>query len=261
MPNPTLDPSAALDQSTRGWKATGWFGVGWFALFLIGGIIIQGEPPAYDQPVAAARDFFITRSDRYLLGDYISGLAFILGFVPFIVGLARLLYLAEPQPRIASTIVLAGGLTTVAVGDAATAFLDAVALGNAATDLADTTLQGFLHSNAVAIAAIGLPMALTALASAYVIWTTRVLWRWLAPIAALSGALHIIGALFILPDDFSGYPLSRDSIKPDNECISHPAIEPKSHKRQVNRRHAARSVRVRDRSRLVRAPGGLVQCV
>lgn len=204
MSNSTSDPNTNLDRSSNWWKATGWFGVAWFVLFLIGGIIIQGEPPAYDQPVATIRDFFIARSDRYLLGDYISGLAFILAFLPFIVGLARLLNLAEREPRIASTIVLAGGLTTVAVGDAATAFLDAVALGNAATDLADTTIQGFLHANAVAIAAIGLPMALTSIAAAYAIWTTRVLWRWLASIAVLAGVLHIIGALFIIGNAGNG---------------------------------------------------------
>jgi hypothetical protein len=61
-----------------------------------------------------------------------------------------------------------------------------------------------LELDAVAIAAIGLPMALTAIAAATVIWQTGVLPRWLAPVAALSGLLHIVGAAFVAADDPEG---------------------------------------------------------
>lgn len=101
--------------------------------------------------------------------------------------------------------MFAGGLTTVAIGSGATDFLDAVALGDAATNLDDSTLQGLLNANAVSIAAIGPAMALTAFAAAVVIWSTSVLWRWLAPLAALSGLLHLVGALYVVPND--GGPL------------------------------------------------------
>lgn len=188
----------------RWWRATGFFGIAWFVLFAIGAIVLQGEPPAYDQPLDDIRDFFTAGADRYLLGDYIAGLAFILCFLPFIAGLQSVLGAAEGGPRIASRLVFAGGLTTVIVGGAATVFLDAVALGDAATSLDDSTLHGLLNANAVAIAAIGLPMALTAFAAAAVIWTTSVLWRWLAPLAALAGLLHLAGALYIIPNDGNG---------------------------------------------------------
>jgi len=196
---------AGASRSTVGWwRATGLFGIAWLVLFAIGGIVLQGEPPAYDQPVDVTRDFFTARADRYLLGDYIAGLAFILCFLPFIAGLSSLLGAAEGGLRIASRLVFAGGLTTVIVGDGATAFLDAVALGDAATRLDDGSIRGLLHANAVAIAAIGLPMALTAFAAAAVIWTTTALWRWLAPLAALSGLLHVAGALYVIPNDGNG---------------------------------------------------------
>lgn len=200
---PTQTAEAA--PTPRWWKVTGWFGITWYVLFAIGAIVVQGEPPAYDQPLADIRSFFTTAGNLYLLGDYLADLAFILFFVPFIAGLQSVLGAAEGEPRIASRLVFAGGLTTVAVGGGATDFLDALALGDAATTLDDSTLQGLLNANAVSIAAIGPAMALTAFAAAVVIWTTSVLWRWLAPLATLSGLLHLVGALYVVPND--GDPL------------------------------------------------------
>lgn len=195
--------TAATAPTPRWWKVTGWFGIGWYVLFAIGAIVVQGEPPAYDQPLADIRGFFTAAGGLYLLGDYLADLAFILFFVPFIAGLQSVLGAAEGEPRIASRLVFAGGLTTVAIGGGATDYLDAVALGDAATSLDDGTLQGLLNANAVSIAAIGPAMALTAFAAAVVIWSTSVLWRWLAPLAVVSGLLHLVGALYVVPNDGS----------------------------------------------------------
>jgi hypothetical protein len=174
-------------------RVTGVFGLAWIVLFALGGIALQGQPPAYDAPIGETRDFFAAHGDRYLWGDYIAGLAFILCLLPFVVGLRSVLGAAEAAPQIASRLVLVGGIATVIVGDAATAFLDALALAGAPAELPDTTIRLLLELDSVAIAAIGLPMALTALAAATVIWQTGVLPRWLAPVAALSGLLHIVG--------------------------------------------------------------------
>jgi hypothetical protein len=153
-------------------------------LFALGGIALQGQPPAYDAPIGETRDFFAAHGDRYLWGDYIAGLAFILCLLPFVVGLRSVLGAAEAAPQIASRLVLVGGIATVIVGDAATAFLDALALAGAPAELPDSTIRLLLQLDAVAIAAIGLPMALTAISAAAVIWQTSVLPRWLAPVAA-----------------------------------------------------------------------------
>ena len=185
-------------------RVTGVFGLAWILLFALGGIALQGQPPAYDAPIAETRDFFAAHGDRYLWGDYIAGLAFILCLLPFVVGLRAVLGAAEAAPQIASRLVLVGGIATVVVGDAATAFLDALALGGAPAELPDTTIRLLVELDAVAIAAIGLPMALTAIAAAAVIWQTGVLPRWLAPVAALSGLLHIVGAAFVAADDADG---------------------------------------------------------
>jgi hypothetical protein len=163
-----------------------------------------GASSAVQETIGETRDFFAAHGDRYLWGDYIAGLAFILCLLPFAVGLRSVLGAAEGPPQIASRLVLVGGIATVIVGDAATAFLDALALAGAPAELPDTTIRLLLELDAVAIAAIGLPMALTALAAATVIWQTGVLPRWLAPVAALSGLLHIVGATFVAADDADG---------------------------------------------------------
>jgi hypothetical protein len=185
-------------------RTTGVFGLAWIVLFAVGGIALQGQPPAYDAPIGEIRDFFAAHGDRYLWGDYIAGLGFVLCLLPFVVGLRSVLGAAEGAPQVASRLVLVGGIATVVVGDAATVFLDALALGGAPAELPDTTVRLLLQLDAVAIAAIGLPMALTAIGAATVIWRTGVLPRWLAPVAALSGLLHIVGASFVAADDPEG---------------------------------------------------------
>jgi hypothetical protein len=194
----------AATASFRSERITGAFGLAWIVLFAIGGIALQGQPPAYNAPIDETREFFAAHGDRYLWGDYIAGLAFVLCLLPFVVGLRSLLGAAEGPPQIASRLVLVGGVATVVVGDAATAFLDALALGGAPAELPDTTIRLLLELDAVAIAAIGLPMALTAIAAAAVIWRTSVLPRWLAPLGALSGGLHIVGATFVAANDADG---------------------------------------------------------
>jgi hypothetical protein len=165
-------------------RITGLCGLAWIVLFAVGGIALQGQPPAYDAPIGEIRDFFVAHGDRYLWGDYIAGLAFVLCLLPFLVGLQAVLGAAEGAPQIASRLVLA--------------------LGGPPADLPDGTIRLLLELDAVAIAAIGLPMALTAIAAATVIWRTGVLPRWLAPVGALSGLFHIVGATFVAADDSEG---------------------------------------------------------
>jgi hypothetical protein len=197
--------ASTLAAATPTWRRTiGVFGLAWIVLFAVGGIALQGEPLAYDAPVSEARDFFAAHTDRYLWGDYIAGLGFVLCLLPFVVGLRSLLGAAEGGPQIASRLVLVGGVATVIVGDAATAFLDALAVGSTPAELPDSTIRLLLVLDAVAIAAIGLPMALTAIGAATVIWRTGVLPRWLAPVAAASGILSIAGATFVAADDAEG---------------------------------------------------------
>ena len=186
------------------WRLAGLCGLGWFALFVVGAIILQREPPAYDASLAEVRQFFTDNHTRFLIGDYLAGLAFLLLFLPFVVGFRSLLGAAEGGPQIASRLVLVGGLATVLVGDTATVFQDTLALGAANPELQDTTVRAFLYANASAIAAIGLPAALFTFAASAVIWTTAVLWRWLAIVGLLAGVLLAIGTAFPIAGDPTG---------------------------------------------------------
>src|SRR5262245_23604848 len=202
---PTISRATRAPIAAFQWqRITGAFGLAWIVLFALGGIAMQGQPPAYDASIGETRAFFAAHADRYLWGDYIAGLAFVLCLLPFVVGLRSVLGAAEGGPQLASRLVLVGGVATVVVGDAATAFLDALALGRAPAGLPDSAIRLLLQLDAVAIAAIGLPMALTAIAAATVIWRTEVLPLWLAPLAALSGPLHIVGASFVAAGDADG---------------------------------------------------------
>jgi hypothetical protein len=185
-------------------RVTGYFGLAWIVLFAVGGIALQGEPLPYDSPIDEARDFLAADGGRYLWGDYIAGLAFVLCLLPFVVGLRSFLGAAEGGAQIGSRLVLVGGVATVIIGDAATVFIDALALGGAPAELPDSTIRLLLELDAAAIAAIGLPMALTAISAATVIWRTDVLPRWLAPLAVASGLLHILGASFVAAGDAEG---------------------------------------------------------
>jgi hypothetical protein len=186
------------------WRVTGAFGLGWFILFVVAAIILQGEPPPFDQPVTEAREFFAAGGGRYLVGDYIAGLAFILCFLPFVVGLRSLLGRAEGGLQIGSRLLLVAGVTTIVIGDAATVFTDAMALAGGGAELEDSTIHALLDANAVAIAAIGLPMALFAFAASAVVWATGALPRWLAVLGSIAGVLHVAGAAFPIEGEPDG---------------------------------------------------------
>jgi hypothetical protein len=192
--------SAADAVGLRWWRLAGLFGLGWFVVFAVGAIVLQGEPPASNASLAEVRQFFTDNHTRFLVGDYLAGLAFLLLFLPFVVGFRSLLGTAQGGPQLAARLVLVGGLATVLVGDTATVFQDTLALGAANPELQDTTVRAFLYANAAAIAAIGLPAALFTFAASVVIWTTAVLWRWLAGVGVLLAA----GAAFPIADDPTG---------------------------------------------------------
>jgi hypothetical protein len=190
---------------TPSWiRLAGLCGLAWFLLFAVGGIILQGEPPAYDEPIAEARQFFADHGTRYLVGDYLADIAFVFLFLPFIAGLRSHLGVAEKGGQLGSRLVFAGGLATVVVGAASTAFLDAVALAEGGPTLSDSTIRALLYADAVAIAGIGMPAALTAVAASVVILRTRVLPRLLAPLGAGAGALLVAGAAFPIEGDADG---------------------------------------------------------
>jgi hypothetical protein len=74
-----------------------------------GAVVLQGEPPASDASLAEVRQFFTDHRTRFLVGDCLADLSFLLLLLPFVVGLRSLLGAAEGGPQIAARLVLVGG--------------------------------------------------------------------------------------------------------------------------------------------------------
>ena len=205
QPVPTTEPPTSRAGEAIGWiRLTGLFGIAWFVAFAIGGIVLQGEPPAYNDAIAENREYFQDAGDRFLVGDYLVSLAFVLLFLPFVAGLRTVLRRAEGKPGIASQLVFAGGIITVVDGGAATAFVDAIALADNGAGMSDAVFSGFLYAEAAAIALLGVPTALFVASASIVIWNHKVLPRWLAAIGFAASVLLLAGAAFVLQDDSDG---------------------------------------------------------
>src|SRR5260370_14003611 len=63
--------------ATAWWRLGGALGLAWFVLFFIGGVILHGTPPAYDEPIQQAREDFPNNPQASLVGDYIVRLGFV----------------------------------------------------------------------------------------------------------------------------------------------------------------------------------------
>jgi hypothetical protein len=160
--------------------------------FIVGGVVLQGEPPAYDEPIAEVRDFFADDGQRYLVGDYIVNIAFVLLLLPLIVGLRGRLV----QPRGAQ-------IGSRPAAQRPRSWMPS-RLPQAEPSSKDSTIRALLYANGAAIAALGVPAALLTVSAAVVIWRTGALWRWLAPLGAIAGLLLVAGAAFPIAQDATG---------------------------------------------------------
>jgi hypothetical protein len=194
----SVDSPNTSGSATRWWRLAGALGLAWFVLFFVGGVVLHGSPLPYDEPIQRAREYFQNGAQTYLVGDYIVRVAFVFGFLPFVVAMQSRLGAAEGEPRVLSRLVFAGGLATFVVGDASKFFLNAAALAGGGPDISDTTLRTLLYLDSVSIATIGAPAALMVFAASWLIWTRRTLWRWIAIVGAVAGVLLMLGAAFPL---------------------------------------------------------------
>lgn len=180
------------------YKLAAALGLAGVVLIAIGGGALHGTPPAFDAPLQQIRDSFRSGGQAYLVGDYLARLGFVFGFLPFVAALRGRLAEVEAEPRILSWLIVAGGVATFAVGDAAKFFLNGVALAGGSSEISDSTLRTLLYLDSGAISTIGAPAALMVLAASWLIWKHRALWRWLAVLGAVAGVLLVLGAAFPL---------------------------------------------------------------
>lgn len=196
--------SASLRRSPPWWRLGGISGIAWFILFIIGGVALQGEPPAFDKPIGKVLAFFADKGTQYLVGDYLLKIAFWFGFLPFVICLATLIDRTDSNAQIATRLVITGGLATVIVGGVAPIFSNALALNAITPGIPEPAAQGLLYAHAVAIAQLGLPASVLVFAAAWATWASGAVWRWLTIVAVIDGILLLIGAAFPIAGNSDG---------------------------------------------------------
>jgi hypothetical protein len=187
------------------WRVGGYFGIAFIVLFIVAVVVqevLAGGPPAYDEPVEEIRTFWEEEGQGFLIGDYLFSLTYLLFFLPFIVGLRALLGRAEGGGQIFSRVTMLAGILALALLGAGTATWTTLAFG--AENLADDFVVGLMYMNAAAWSLTSMPLGVLLLAASVVIFTTGVLWRWLAIFGAIVGILAIVAPLSILDDDPEG---------------------------------------------------------
>ena len=165
----------------------------------------MGSFPDFDSPIEEIRTYFTDDSTQYLVGDYLIGLGFVLLFLPFVVTLRGLLGLAEGGANIWSWLAFTGGLLMVAIGFAISAAAGALALGAAThPEVSDSSLRTFMYLDAYGFSTFTLSSALLLFPASVVIFTSGVLWRWLALLGVAAGILVVIGAAWVIDGDQEG---------------------------------------------------------
>ena len=199
--NRTTGGRSFLDQW---WRIGGAAGIAWAVLFIIGAFVLQGEPPAVDDPPAEIREYFVDDAEMYLAGDFLLGIGFAIFLFTFVVIFSSLLGRAEGEPRIRSRLFYGGGILTVTLGAVAGIFWGALALG-AAENASDETLVVLMDLDEYAFTLPSLGLAVMLLGAGLAILRTRVVWFWLGWLALAGTVLHIIEAAWTIDGDSEGF--------------------------------------------------------
>jgi uncharacterized protein DUF4386 len=187
--------------SNQWWRLGGGLGIAFIIVFIIGGIILQGEAPLYDDPIEEIREYWVDDGQSYLVGDYLLGLGFLLLFLPFLVVLRELLGRAEGEPQILSRVAFTAGVIALIIGGASSFFWGALAFGDFAETASDDTLRTLMVLNNYGFTTFALGIGTFVLAASLVIALTGVLWRWLGWLGIVVAVLGLIAPLGILSDD------------------------------------------------------------
>ena len=129
----------------RPWRISGIAGL----LFVVLSFVASGmnvQPPAYDEDPAAFVAWFAENGQRFRVGHFIAGLAFLLFYFPFFAGLCERLRAAEGAPAIWSRVAWAGAIMSPAAGTIAGSLIVGAALlgGSVSHDVARFGAAGHL---------------------------------------------------------------------------------------------------------------------
>jgi hypothetical protein len=186
------------------WRVGGAAGILFLIMFIVG-ITLQGEPPTFDEPVDEIRDWFADNGEQYLVGDYLTGLAFLLFFLPFLASLRGLLAAAEGGPAVWSRVAFAGGLLFLIFGGVASLFWATLAYSFGTVGNGDDgTLKTLMYLDQVGFSAGALAVIPLMLGASLVTLRTGVLWRWLSLLGLIVAVFAGIAGASSLTSDPDG---------------------------------------------------------
>jgi hypothetical protein len=186
------------------WRVGGIFGLIWVVLFIVGAIVLQGETPSHDDSAAEIREYFVDDSEIYLVGDYLTGLGFILGLLPFFVVLRRVLGTAGDWAGLLSRIALFAGALAIVYGGAMATMWGTLAFIADNPEVDDSTVVALFETNIFAGAALSMFISLFLLSAGLSIWLSGVIWRWVGPVAVILAILGFIGGAWPIDGDPEG---------------------------------------------------------
>jgi len=189
------------------WRVGGVAGILFLIMFIVG-ITLQGEPPTFDEPVDEIRDWFADNGEQYLVGDYLTGLAFLLFFLPFLASLRGLLAVAEGGPAVWSRVAFAGGLLFLIFGGVASFFWATLAYSFGTVGNGDDgtlkTLKTLMYLDQVGFSTGALAVIPLMLGASLVTLRTGVLWRWLSLLGLIVAVFAGIAGASSLTSDPDG---------------------------------------------------------
>jgi len=179
------------------WRLGGALGIAFVAIFIVG-VVLQSEPPLFDDPIDEIREDWVNDGQQYLVADYLLGVSFALLYVPFLAALRELLGRAEGGATLGSRIAFIGGILLMAWAAWSSTFWGVLAFGDFAETASDETLRTLMTLDYYAVAGMPFSFVVFVGGTSLVIALTGVLWRWLAYLGALEVVLSILAPLSIL---------------------------------------------------------------
>ena len=187
------------------WRVGGIAGILWIVLFIAGGFVLQGDTPSRDDSIDEIREYFTDDAETYLLGDYLIGLGFTLGFITYIVVLRRVLGGGLDWAGLLSRIAFVAGIITVIWGAVAGFFWGTLAIGAAENEEVDEGgIRLLMEADVYAFAGLVFPISLFLLAAGGSIWLSGRLNRWLGLIGVIGGIAGFISAAWPIDGDEEG---------------------------------------------------------
>jgi len=186
------------------WRVGGVAGILFLIMFIVG-IVVRGEPPTFDDPVDEIRDWFTDNGEQYLIGDYLTTLAFVFFFLPFLASLRGLLASAEGGPAVWSRVAFAGGLIFLILGAVGSSFWGTLAYSFGVVEEGEEgTIKTLMYLDQVGFTGAFMAVIPLVLGASLVTLRTGVLWRWLPLLALVVIVFVVIAGASTLTSDPDG---------------------------------------------------------